>query len=125
MNANERAEPRYTTDISTPSDLQLVATRTFDAPRELVFAAHVDPRHLPHWMLGPDGWAMTACEVDLRPGGAWRFEWSHADGGTMEMRGTYREIVPPARLVYTESWGDQWPATVNRWSSPRRARGRA
>ena len=55
--------------LSTPTPTEVVATRTFAAPRELVFAAHTDPRHVPHWMTGPDGWTMPVCEIDLRPGG--------------------------------------------------------
>jgi uncharacterized protein YndB with AHSA1/START domain len=64
-------------------------------------------------MLGPDGWTMPICEVDLRPGGAWRFGWRKDDGAEMIMTGTYREIVRPEKLVSTESWGPEWPETVN------------
>jgi uncharacterized protein YndB with AHSA1/START domain len=53
------------------------------------------------------------CEIDLRPGGSWRFVWRHADGREMAMRGVYREVTPPERLVTTESWGGDWPETVN------------
>ncbi|MGH9969866.1 MAG: SRPBCC family protein [Pyrinomonadaceae bacterium] len=88
-------------------------TRDFDAPRRLVFEAWTNPEHLPHWMLGPEGWTMPVCEIDLRPGGAWHFVWRRADGTEMEMRGVYREIAPPERLVSTESWGGNWPETVN------------
>jgi uncharacterized protein YndB with AHSA1/START domain len=56
---------------------------------------------------------MPICEIDLRPGGEWHFGWRHADGAEMEMRGVYREIVPPERIVTTESWGGDWPDTVN------------
>ena len=56
---------------------------------------------------------MPVCEIDLRPGGAWRFVWRHADGNEMAMRGVYREVVPPERLVNTESWGGPWPETLN------------
>jgi uncharacterized protein YndB with AHSA1/START domain len=101
------------TGFSTPSDLELVATRVFDAPRELVWEAWTSPEHLPHWMLGPQGWSMPICELDLRPGGAWHFVWRHSDGREMEMRGTYQEVSPPDRLVSTESWGGDWPETLN------------
>lgn len=107
------ASPVRTTTFTTPSDRELVATRVFDAPRRLVWAAHTDPSHPPHWMLGPDGWTMPICEIDLRPGGAWRFGWRQADGTAMEMRGVYREVAPPERLVHTEAWGGDWPETVN------------
>lgn len=99
--------------FATPSDLELVVTRLFDAPRHLVYEAWTNPEHVPHWMLGPDGWTMPVCEVDLRPGGAWHFVWRRADGTEMSMRGVYREVMPPERLVSTESWGGPWPETVN------------
>lgn len=57
----------------------LVATRVVDAARELVFEAWTDPRHVPRWMLGPEGWTMPVCEIDLRPGGAWRYVWRRAE----------------------------------------------
>ena len=101
------------TTFTTPSDREIVATRVFDAPRRLVFEAHTSPEHLPHWMLGPDGWTMPVCEVDLRPGGAWHFVWRRQDGTEMEMGGVYMEVVPPERLVNTESWGGDWPETLN------------
>jgi uncharacterized protein YndB with AHSA1/START domain len=88
-------------------------TRVFDAPRRLVFEAWTNPEHLPHWMLGPDGWTMSVCEIDLRPGGAWHYAWSHVDGTEMEMRGVYQEVSPPERLVSTEAWGGDWPETIN------------
>jgi uncharacterized protein YndB with AHSA1/START domain len=88
-------------------------TRVFDAPRRLVFEAYTNPKHLPHWMLGPDGWTMPVCEIDLRPGGVWKFAWRKSDGTVMEMQGVYREVKPPERLVNTESWGADWPETIN------------
>jgi len=88
-------------------------TRVFDAPRRLVFQAWTNSEHVPHWMLGPKGWTMPVCEIDPRPGGAWHFVWRHSDSTEMEMRGVYREITPPERLVSTESWGGKWPETLN------------
>jgi uncharacterized protein YndB with AHSA1/START domain len=96
-----------------PSDREIVATRTVDAPRRHVWDAWTRPEHLPHWMTGPEAWTMPVCEIDLRPGGGWHFVWRNADGAEMEMRGEYREIVPPERLVHTESWGGDWPDTLN------------
>jgi uncharacterized protein YndB with AHSA1/START domain len=64
-------------------------------------------------MLGPEGWTMPVCEIDLRPGGGWHFVWRKSDGSEMEMRGAYREVTPPERLVHTESWGGDWPETLN------------
>ena len=101
------------TTFTTPSDREVAMTRTFDAPRRLVFEAFTNPEHLPNWMTGPEGWTMPVCEIDLRPGGAWHFVWRRSDGSEMEMRGEYREITPPDRLVSTESWGGDWPETLN------------
>ena len=99
--------------VTTPSEREIVMTRSFAAPRQLVWEAWTKPEHLPRWMLGPEGWTMPVCEIDLRPGGAWRFVWRRADGSEMEMRGVYREVVAPERLVSTESWGGDWPETLN------------
>jgi uncharacterized protein YndB with AHSA1/START domain len=99
--------------VTTPTDQEIVMTRVFDAPRRLVFDAWTNPKHVPQWMLGPDGWTMPVCEIDLRVGGAWHFVWRRADCTEMGMHGVYREITPPARLVSTESWGGPFPETVN------------
>ena len=99
--------------ITTPSDTEVLMTRIFDAPRRLVWEAVTTPRLLSQWLLGPEGWTMPVCEVDLRPGGSWHFVWRKQDGTEMEMRGSYREVVPPERLVSTERWGPEWPETVN------------
>jgi uncharacterized protein YndB with AHSA1/START domain len=102
-----------TTTFTTPSDRELVITRVVDAPRRLVWEAWTKPEHVPNWMLGPEGWTMPVCEIDLRPGGAWHFVWHGSDGTEMEMRGEYQEITPPERLVSTESSGGDWPETIN------------
>jgi uncharacterized protein YndB with AHSA1/START domain len=102
-----------TLKITTPTDREAVVTRLFDAPRRLVWEAWTNPRHLPRWMLGPAGWTMPVCEIDLRPGGAWRFVWRRSDGTEMAMHGEYREVTPPERLISTESWGGDWPETIN------------
>jgi len=101
------------TTFTTPSDREIVMTRVVNAPRRLVWDAWTKPEHLPHWMLGPAGWTMPVCEIDLRPGGTWHFLWRKSDGSELEMRGAYKEIAPPDRLVSTESWGGDWPETLN------------
>lgn len=101
------------TTYTTPSDREFAMTRVFDAPRRLVWDAWTNPEHVPHWMLGPEGWTMPVCEIDLRPGGAWHYVWRRADGTRMEMRGAYLEVKPPERLVSTENWGGDWPETTN------------
>ncbi|MGC2695073.1 MAG: SRPBCC family protein [Candidatus Angelobacter sp.] len=102
-----------TLKVSTPTEREIVVTRVVDAPRHLVFEAWTNPKHLPRWLLGPEGWTMTVCEVDLRPGGKWHFMWRKSDGTEMAMHGVYKEVTPPERLVSIESWGGDWPETVN------------
>jgi len=101
------------TELVTTSDVEAALVRSFAAPRRLVFEAYTNPVHVPQWLLGPPGWTMPVCEIDLRVGGRWRFCWRREDGGTLEMHGVYREIVRPERLVNTETWGADWPETVN------------
>ena len=101
------------TTFATPSDREVVITRIVDAPRRLVFEAWTNPEHVPQWLLGPEGWTMPVCEIDLRVGGTWRYVWRKDDGAEMAMSGIYREVVPPERIVSTERWGPEWPETVN------------
>ncbi len=101
------------TTYATPSDREVVVTRVVSAPRPVVFEAFTNTRHVPNWLFGPDGWTMPVCEIDLRPGGTWRYVYRKNDGSEMTMQGSYREVVPPERLVSTESWGPEWPETVN------------
>lgn len=91
-----------TFQVTTPSDREIRLTRLFDAPRHLVFEALTRPEHIRRWWgaLG-DGYSVPVCEVDLRPGGKWRFI-NHHPHGDAEFYGEYREITPPSRLVYTE-----------------------
>ena len=88
--------------VSTPSDQEIRLTRLFDAPRHLVFEAMTKPEHVKRWWgrLG-DGYSVPVCEIDLRPGGAWRFVNRHPRG-EVAFYGEYREITPPSRLVFTE-----------------------
>src|SRR5438093_5936524 len=92
--------------ITTPSDRELAMTRVFDAQGRLVFDALTKPDLVRRWLLGPDGWSMPVCEIDLRVGGNLRYLWRHADGREMGMRGVFREIVRPERLVHTEVFDD-------------------
>lgn len=102
------------TSFTTPSDLEVRAVREFDAPRDLIWQVHTDPEHVSKWLLGPDGWTMPVCEIDLRPGGKWHWVWRKGDDGEeFGMTGVYKEVVPPERLVNTENWGDDWPESVN------------
>jgi len=100
-------------ELTLASDVEVVLSRTVNAPRELVFDAWTNPEHLPNWMLGPPGWTMPVCERDNRAGGSHRTVWRKGDGAEMEIAGTVREFDPPSRYVATESWGPGWPETVN------------
>lgn len=95
--------------VTTPSDREITMTRVFDAPREMVFEALTRPELLKRWLLGPDGWSLDVCEIDLKVGGAYRYMWRReADGTEMGMSGVYREIAPPERIVATEVFDQAW-----------------
>jgi uncharacterized protein YndB with AHSA1/START domain len=88
--------------VTTPSDREIVLTRLFDAPRQLVFDAMTRPEHVRRWWgILDDRYSVTVCDIDLRPGGAWRFVGRHPKG-EVAFNGVYREIAPPDRLVFTE-----------------------
>ena len=88
--------------VTTRGDREIVMTRVFNAPRRLVFEAMTQAALLQHWLLGPPGWLMVVCENDLKVGGVFRHVWRRSDGTEMAMRGIYREVVPPERIVRTE-----------------------
>ena len=91
-----------TFQVTTPSDREIRLTRLFDAPRRLVFEAMSKPEHVRRWWgLLDDRYSVTVCEIDLRPGGAWRFAGRGPKGG-YAFHGVYREIVVPERVVFTE-----------------------
>lgn len=93
---------RETFKVTTPSDREIVLTRLFNAPRRLVFEAMTRPEHVRRWWGGlGEGYSVPACEIDLRPGGRWRFVNRHPKG-EVAFSGKYLEIVPPGRLVFTE-----------------------
>lgn len=87
--------------MTLPSDTEILITRTFEAPRTLVWDAVTTPRHLLRWW-GPPWCPLVACDIDLRPGGSWRNVARDADGNELVWYGTYREVVAPERLVSTE-----------------------
>jgi uncharacterized protein YndB with AHSA1/START domain len=94
-----------TLKVTTPSDHEIVMTRVFDAPRDMVFDAFSKPELLKRW-FGPRGWSLSTCEVDLRVGGGFRFMLHGPNGEEMGMRGIYKEIVRPERSVHMESFDD-------------------
>ena len=98
-----------TLQLTAPGERDIVMTRVLDAPRKLVFDAFTKPELLKQWLLGPPGWSMPVCEVELRVGGKYRYVWrKDSDGTEMGMGGVYREIVVPERLVTTERFDEAW-----------------
>jgi len=107
-----RAANSETFAVTTPSDCEIRLTRLFSAPPGLVFEAMTRPEHVRQWwgQLG-EGYSVPVCEIELRVGGAWRFVNRHP-GGEVAFYGEYREITPPARLVFTEIFAEA-PDTVS------------
>ena len=99
---------KNTLQVATRGDCEIVMSRVFEAPRQLVFEACSKPEFVRRWLLGPDGWSMPVCEIDLRVGGSYRYVWRHSDGREMGMGGVYREIVVPERIVATEKFDEAW-----------------
>lgn len=95
-------------EVTTPSPTEALIVRSFAAPRRLVFDAYTKPELVTRWMLGPPGWTMPVCEIDLRPGGRFRWEWKGAEGQTMGVSGVYKEVVAPERTVHTELFDEDW-----------------
>jgi uncharacterized protein YndB with AHSA1/START domain len=96
--------------VSLPTDSEVKVTRSFKAPRALVFRAFTEPDLVRRWMLGPPGWSMPVCEMDVRVGGQYRWRWrSDKDSSEFGFRGTFREVQPTSRLVHTEGYD---PGTV-------------
>jgi uncharacterized protein YndB with AHSA1/START domain len=89
--------------VTTPTDREIHVERVFDAPRDHVFAVYSDPELIPEWW-GPRDGTTIVDEMDVRPGGAWRFVIRSADGSETAFRGTYREVSPPERVVQTFEW---------------------
>ncbi|MBX9583760.1 MAG: SRPBCC family protein [Gemmataceae bacterium] len=94
--------------LTAAGDREVVITRSFDAPRERVWDAYTKPDLLKRWLSGPPGWTLAGCEIDLRPGGRYRFVWRDPDGAETGMGGVYREVARPERLVYTELFDQDW-----------------
>jgi uncharacterized protein YndB with AHSA1/START domain len=94
--------------VATQGDREVVFTRAFAAPRDLVFDCMTKPDLVKRWLLGPPGWTMPVCEIDLKVGGKFRYVWRSEDGRDMAMAGVYREIAAPERIVHNEVFDDDW-----------------
>jgi uncharacterized protein YndB with AHSA1/START domain len=92
-------------EVTLPSDREVRVVRSFKAPRQLVWDAHTKPELITKWMLGPPGWTMPVCEMDLRVGGAYRWRWrSEEDGKEFGFFGTFKEVSAPAKIVHEETF---------------------
>lgn len=96
-----------TLKVVADGDTAILVTREFDAPRELVFEAWTRPELLKRWLGTFGGWSLDECEIDLRPGGAYRYLWRNGEA-QMGVRGTYAEVVAPERIVGRERFDDAW-----------------
>ena len=94
--------------LTTPSDHEVVFTRSFEAPRHLVFDCLSKPELVRRWMLGPPGWTMPVCEIDFRVGGRFRYVWRKASGTELGMGGEFREILAPQKVVHVELFDQDW-----------------
>ena len=91
--------------VTLPSDREVKVTRSFRAPRALVYRAYTEPQLVRRWLGGHPGWSMPVCEMDVRVGGRFQWRW-RSDEGNQEFgfSGTFREIEPASRIVHTEAY---------------------
>ena len=103
MKAQQQPKTRAKSTVTMPNDTDVVVVRTFNAPRSLVFDAWTKPELVQRWLLGPPGWSMPVCEMDVRPGGKYRWRWrSDESGKEFGFVGEFREVAPPSRIVHVE-----------------------
>jgi len=95
--------------VVLPNDLEVVVVRDFRAPRAMVFDAWTKPELMTRWLLGPPGWTMPVCEMDLRVGGKYSWRWRNEAGAEFGFEGVFREVVRPSRIVHTQVYD---PGTV-------------
>lgn len=105
MKSQQQQKPQSKSTVTLPNDLDVVVVRSFAAPRDLVFDAWTKPALVQRWLLGPPGWTMPVCEMDVRPGGKYRWRWrSEEDGKEFGFSGEFREVVRPSRIVHVERY---------------------
>jgi uncharacterized protein YndB with AHSA1/START domain len=103
MKAQLETKTQLKSTVTLPNDQDVVVVRTFNAPRDLVFDAWTKPSLVQRWLLGPPGWTMPVCEMDVRPGGKYRWRWrSEKNGKEFGFVGEFREVVRPSRIVHVE-----------------------
>lgn len=94
--------------VSMPSDRELCVTRTFAAPRSLVFDCWTREELVKQWLSGPPGWSFVICTIDLKVGGQYRFVWKDQRENMLGLTGVFRDISRPGRLVSTELFDQDW-----------------
>jgi len=99
---------KNTLKVEAHGDREILVTRAFDAPRELVYEAYTKPELVVRWLGVFNGWSLAVCEMNLVVGGSYRWVWRKEGGGEMGVSGVYREIAPPARIVCTENFDESW-----------------
>jgi|SRR6185503_17111996 len=99
---------KNTLEVKAQGDREILVTRAFDAPRELLYQAYTRPELLKRWLGAFAGWSLDVCDMDLVVGGAYRWVWRKEGGGEMGISGVYREVSPPARIVCTEKFDESW-----------------
>lgn len=105
METNMETGMQSKAQVTLPNDRQVKVVRSFKAPRALVYRAHTEPALVKKWMLGPPGWSMPVCEMDVRVGGKYTWRWKNdADGKEFGFFGTFREVDAPKRIAHTETF---------------------
>src|SRR5215213_7704904 len=95
--------------VEARGETELVISRTFDAPVDMVFDAHTKPELVRQWLLGPEGWTMPVCEIDLRVSGEYRYVWKkEKTGEEMGLGGQFLEVDSPNKYVATEKFDQSW-----------------
>jgi uncharacterized protein YndB with AHSA1/START domain len=105
MKSQQATKPQHKSTVTLPNDRDVVVVRAFNAPRALVFDAWTTPKLVQRWLLGPPGWTMPVCEMDVRPGGKFKWRWrSDKNGREFGFSGEFREVVRPSRIVHVERY---------------------
>ncbi|HSC14518.1 MAG TPA: SRPBCC family protein [Gammaproteobacteria bacterium] len=103
MKPQQATKSGHKSTVTLPNDRDVVVVRNFNAPRALVFDAWTKPALVQRWMLGPPGWTMPVCEMDVRPGGKFNWRWrSEESGSEFGFSGEFREVERPSRIVHVE-----------------------
>lgn len=100
--------------LTTEGETQVIVKRRFAAPPEAVYSAHIDPKLIQQWCLGPEGWTMPVCINEAKPGGKIRYEWANGKGGGFFLTGEILELDPPHRIVHVQRMHMPDPTPDNR-----------